>query len=216
MIESKTHQMEKWLGEFGRNYTDRSIFPDEAHYDKIYLERYGRTRVEFCHDWLGELPRKTRILEIGSNVGHQLRCLRKIGFTSLFGIEIQRYCVDKAKELTFGVDIIEGSAFDIPFKDGYFDLVFTNNVLIHFAPGDLPIVFDEMNRVTRRYIWGFEYYAPEISEKMYRGNTNLLWKADYAGLMLGRYPDMHLLREAKYSYRDDANNTDKAYLLEKS
>jgi len=57
-----------------------------------------------------------------------------MGFTNLYGIELQWYAVEKAKEYTKGINIIQGSGFDIPFKDGYFDLVITNGVLIHIAP----------------------------------------------------------------------------------
>ena len=70
--------------------------------------------------------------------------------------------MEKSKTLYKGLDIICGSAFDIPFKDGYFDLVFTNNVLIHIAPADIGGVIDEMVRVCRGRIWGFEYLRAGI------------------------------------------------------
>lgn len=216
MSSHNTPQMRQWTGDFGRAYTDRSIFSDEKEFNQLYIDRFGRTRDDLCRDWLADISKSAKILEIGSNVGHQLRSLRNIGFQHLYGIEIQRYCVDRAKELTPGVDIIEGSAFDIPFKDGFFDLVFTNNVLIHFKPNDLGAIFDEMHRVTRRYLWGFEYYAPSVTEIIYRGNTDLLWKADYANLILERFADMRLRRTETYACNDEPEILDKAYLLEKT
>ena len=43
----------------------------------------------------------------------------------------KQYAVEKGKENTKGINIIQGSAFDLPYKDNYFDLVCTNGVLIH-------------------------------------------------------------------------------------
>ena len=153
-------------------------------------------------------------MEVGANLGNQLRALRRNGFRQLYGIEIQRYCVEQAKELNPEVDIIEGSAFDIPFKDGFFDLVFTNNVLIHIAPDDIGQVMDEMRRVTRRWIWGFEYYAPTYTEIPYRGHDNLLWKADYGRLFLERFPELRSVREQLMECLDEPGKQDKLYLLE--
>jgi len=67
-----------------------------------------------------------RILEVGCNVGNQLRMLQRMGFNNLYGIELQQYAIEKAKALTKRINIIHGVADDIPFKDGYFDMVFTS------------------------------------------------------------------------------------------
>ena len=37
-------------------------------------------------------------------------------------------------------------------KNNFVDAVFTNNVLIHISPEDLPKVLSEMHRVTKKYI----------------------------------------------------------------
>ena len=140
---------------------------------------------------------------------------RGIGFKHLFGIELQKHCVLKAKELHPEADIIQGSAFDIPFRDKYFDLVFTNNVLIHFSPKDIDRVLKEIWRVSCDYIWGFEYYAPHYVEVSYRGHADLLWKTDFAGEYMQRYPDLKLVQENMYEYQDEKGLVDKMYLLQK-
>ncbi|MEW6593796.1 MAG: pseudaminic acid biosynthesis-associated methylase [Thermodesulfobacteriota bacterium] len=211
-----TEQIEVWTGEFGRAYTNRNRFEDDAAFNAFYIKRYGLTRDAINSDWLGGLAPDAPILEVGANIGNQLRALRRAGFQRLFGIEIQRYCVEQSKQLNPEVDIIEGSAFDIPFKDGFFNLVYTNNVLIHISPADLPKVMDEMYRVSGRYIWGFEYFAPEPTEINYRGHKNLLWKADYAALFMARFPDLKLVRQQLFDCLDEAGTIDKLYLLEKS
>ena len=166
-------------------------------------------------DWLKAVPFDARILEVGANVGYQLEGLRRIGYRNLYGIELQRYAVEKAKALHPGVDIIQGQATDLPFKDGYFDLVFTSGVLIHISPRNLPDVQSEMYRVARRWIFGTEYYAPELIGIPYRGRTDLLWKADYAALFKSRFAGLRSLREQLFEYLDDPGKVDQFYLLEK-
>lgn len=212
----ETAQTKVWTGKFGRDYTERNRFADDEAFNALYVERYGQSRDAINQDWLSDIPRDSRVLEVGANIGNQLRALRRIGFRRLFGIELQRYCVEEAKRLNPEADIVEGSAFDIPFKDGFFDLVFTNNLLIHIAPGDIGAVLEEIHRVSRRWIWGFEYYAPEFTVIPYRGREDLLWKADYAALFRERFPDLKSLREQVVDCLDEPEKADKLYLLEKA
>lgn len=209
-----TKQIETWTGAFGAQYTERCTFESDGEFNALYVRRYGVSRDDINRDWLGNLPRDARILEIGCNIGNQLRALQRIGFTNLYGIDVQRVAVEKSKELYRGIDAIVGSAFDIPFKDGFFDVVFTNNVLIHISPQDIGRVIDEMVRVSGHYVWGFEYYAPQFTEINYRGHTNLLWKADYSKCFLKRHPALlEAEREKIFDCLDEPGNRDKCYLL---
>jgi pseudaminic acid biosynthesis-associated methylase len=210
-----TEQAETWSGEFGRLYTERNSFDSVDIFNQLYQQRYGRSRDEINIDWLKDIPRDARILEVGANVGYQLEALRRIGFRHLFGVEIQRHCVEQAKVLHPHVDIVEGIASDLPFKDGFFDLVFTNNVLIHMPPDHLPLVQAEMHRVTCRWVLGFEYYAPSVTEIPYHGKRNLLWKADYASLFRSLRSDLVPIRDEIVDCLDDIGKVDKFYLLEK-
>jgi pseudaminic acid biosynthesis-associated methylase len=115
-----------------------------------------------------------KVLEIGSNVGNQLLCLQEAGFKNLYGIELQSYAVELSKSRTKGINIIQGSAFDIPFKNDFFDLIFTSGLLIHIAPEDITTVLDEIHRCTIKYIWCFEYYSDVYTKIEYRGHTDLL------------------------------------------
>lgn len=212
----KTQQENFWSGDFGKNYTDRNTRPNDE-LDSIYNAWYGVPRTKMNQDFLASLPKDTRILEVGCNTGMQLACLKEMGFTSLYGIELQDYAVQKAKEYTVGINIIQGSAFDIPFKDNFFDLVFTSGVLIHISPDHLPKVFAEMYRCSSKYIWGFEYYADKTTSINYRGNEGFLWKANYGKLMRDQFNNLSLLKEEHYPYITEAEkgNVDYMYLQEK-
>ncbi len=208
-----TGQMQKWMGEFGKEYTERNILSLEG-MEALYKRNYGVTRTELNERFLEGMDRSIRILEVGSNIGNQLLCLQEMGFSNLYGIELQSYAVELSKSRTRRINIIEGLASDIPYKDGYFDLVFTSGVLIHISPSDIALVMREIHRCTKRYIWGFEYYADEYTEIEYRGHRNLLWKADFAKLYLDQFRDLELVREERLKYLDN-DNVDTMFLLRK-
>jgi pseudaminic acid biosynthesis-associated methylase len=209
----RTDQTAQWTGSFGKDYTDRNALSLGA-MEASYKTKYGKTRTELNQLFLTDIDRSSRILEVGSNVGNQLWCLQNMGFTNLYGIEVQSYAVEFSKSRTKRVNIIEGSAYDIPFKDGYFDLVFTSGVLIHIKPSDIPVVLQEIHRCTGVYIWGFEYYATEYTEIPYRGHRNLLWKADFAKRYLDEFADLELVKEDHLKYLDN-DNIDTMFLFRK-
>lgn len=212
-----TPQTNFWQGDFGREYTDRCTV-DDAAWDQSYVEQFGKTKLEMNEAFLGSLPRDSKILEVGCNTGQQLRGFQRQGFQQLYGIELQAYAVEKAKSRTQHINILQGSGFDLPFRDQYFDLVCTNGVLIHIAPQDLPRVMDEMYRCTSRYIFGWEYFAEEITEINYRGHAGYLWKADYAKLFLDRFPSLQLVKQESIPFvsEQEKGNVNCMYLLQKT
>ena len=215
MCGKMSEQMKEWAEKFGEEYTDRNMTtPDEL--DKLLRSRIGFSRTEQIDEFLSDLE-LDNILEVGSNVGNQLLLLQKEGFKNLYGIELNRYAVEKSKERTKGkgIDIIQGSAFDIPFKDVYFDLVFTSGVLIHIPPKDINDVLDEIYRCSKRYIWGSEYFSEEYIKVDYRGHNELLWKTNFAKLYLNRFPDLKLIKERRYPYLEDRKLVDQVFLLKK-
>lgn len=205
-----------WRGDFGRQYTERNTFTGVDDFNALYLRRFGRSRDDLNLDFLADVPRDARVLEVGANIGNQLRALHRLGFRDLHGVELQRYCVEKSKTIEPLVDIVEGSADELPFEDASFDLVYTSNVLIHIPPQILDKVMDEMCRVSRRWIWGFEYWAPSLTEIGYRGHGGVLWKANYAELFLARDPSLSISRSERFEYLDEPGNEDEMYLLSKS
>jgi len=208
-----TSQMAKWSGEFGRDYTDRNAL-SLAEMEALYMSKYGVNRTSMNTRFIGALDRSMRILEVGSNVGNQLLCLQRMGFTSLFGVELQGYAVEISKHRTQHINIVEGAVFDIAFKDEFFDLVFTSGVLIHIAPSDITKALQEIHRCSRRLIWGFEYFSEGYAEVVYRGNAGLLWKTNFPQLYLDTFGDLRLVKEERFKYKDDAN-VDTMFLLEK-
>ncbi len=208
--------MKFWSGEFGKDYTDRNS-RDQATWDKFYTDYYGITKIDMNQEFIGSLDKSARILEVGCNTGMQLMGLQRMGFEYIYGVELQHYAVEKAKEFTKGINIIQGSGFDLPFKDNYFDVTCTNGVLIHIEPNDLIKIMSEMVRTTKKYIWGFEYYADSITNINYRGNEGFLWKADYAELFLKNFSNLRLIKKTIFPMINETEkgNKDIMYLIEK-
>lgn len=213
-MATRTPQTDSWSGEFGKDYTDRNALT-LPEMEALYERRYGLTRTTMNQRFLDGVPRTARILELGSNVGNQLACLQAMGFRHLYGIELQPYAVELSKSRTRGINLAEGTAYDVPYREGYFDVVFTSGLLIHLPPDQLPQALAEAHRCSRQYLWGFEYYAPTTTEVVYRGRPQLLWKADFARLYVERFPGLRLLREERFSHRDAPENVDAMFLLEK-
>jgi pseudaminic acid biosynthesis-associated methylase len=211
----ETNQIKIWKSSFGKEYTTRNVYKSLEDHNQSYIKFYGKTKDELNKEILSNLPKDLKILEVGSNVGYQLASLQRFGFSKLFGIEIQRDCVDESKKLWKGIDIIQASGFDIPYKDNYFDLVFTNNVLIHISPNDIDNVISEMYRVSSKYIYGFEYFSENYESVEYRNHKDLLWKTDFEKLFLKKFSTLKSIYNKKFKCLNFKDNTDKAYILKK-
>lgn len=212
----ETEQSQFWGGAFGAEYTDRNTRDDE-YFENDYIINYGITKRKMNEDFLQIIPRDIKILEVGCNIGMQLIALQKMGFTHLNGIELQAYAVEKAKKICNGINIRQGSGFEIPFADSSFDLVYTHGVLIHVHPNDLSKIMNEIFRVSSKYIWGFEYYSDELKEINYRGHSGVLWKTDYCNIFQKLNPEFRVIKKEIYPYltENNAGNMDCMYLLSK-
>ena len=207
-------QLNNWIEKFGKEYTDRNNLSLEE-LEKLYKENYGFTRTELNTLFLDKIDRSKKILEIGSNIGVQLLCLQKMGFKNLYGIEPQEYAVQLSKDRTKNINIIKGDAFDIPFKDEFFDIVFTSGVLIHIHKQNIKKAIREIYRCSNKYILGFEYYADKYTEILYRGQKNLLWKANFPKIYMDTFPDLKIVEIKFFKYLKN-NNTDVMFLLRKN
>ena len=209
------YQRKAWTGKFGKQYSIRNSCRTYSKWNNFYKKRYGYSKENINHQFLKNINKKIKILEVGCNIGNQLSCLYKMGFKNLYGIEIQSYCINEIKKKRKYFNVIQASAYDMPFKKNYFDLVFTNNVLIHFPPKKIGQILKETYRVSSRWIWGFEYYAEDYVEIFYRNHKNLLWKTDFSKLFLSKFKKLRLKKKKLFTNLVDNKEVDSMYLLEK-
>jgi pseudaminic acid biosynthesis-associated methylase len=189
MTSSATLQLELWRSTFGRDYTERN-------------DRELPGRLEAWREMMSGMP-ITSVLEVGCNVGWNLSYLSRVGPYRLVGIEPQAEVVRRGRQRGDGFAILEGDAFDLPFKDGSFDLVFTSGVLIHIHPRDLARAMAEIERVSRRFVLYVEYdHAGELALP-YRGHDGALWKRDHHAAWLEVAPHLRAVRRGVWGHEHD-------------
>ena len=201
---STTPQLALWRSEFGKSYTDRNDVEKPE-------------RVTSWRRLLDAIPSDqapASAVEIGCNVGWNLVYLQRLGVRDLYGVEPQAYAVARARGRAPEFGVLQGTAFDLPFKDGFADLAFTSGVLIHIAPEDLAAAMSEIYRVARRWIVAIEYDAPTEQAIKYRGNGDALWKRDHGGLWRARYPELVQLARIELHAKDGYDDCT-AHLFEK-
>jgi pseudaminic acid biosynthesis-associated methylase len=198
-----TPQREVWEGEFGNAYTDRNVID-------------WHLRLPAFRHMLEGLSIR-RLLEVGCNRGHNLLALAEIlGIEAeIVGIEPNHYALEHARAASPHIAALYGYAQDIPFKNGYFDLVFTAGVLIHIPLADLAGVLAEMCRVSRRYVLSIEYFAEEDTAIPYRGHDDLLWKRNFLLHYQNHCPELALIRSG-YWEADSGFDRVHWWLLEKT
>ena len=169
---------EFWAGTAGNQYTGRNkadaLLPARiAMWAKI-LER--------CHG-------VASIVEFGANTGVNLRALNLLRpSVKLWGVEVNE---EAALQIPVG-NVIIGNMLDAKVPE-VCDLSFTRGVLIHFHPVDLFRAYDVLYHATRRYLMIAEYYNPTRVMVPYRVENDKLWKADFAGEILDRFPGLELI-----------------------
>lgn len=165
---------EFWRGDFGDQYNQRNTGLVES-YTAMWAKILARTEsVE-------------SILELGCGTGQNLKAIQRLHPDIVVtGIEANKGAARIASEQVVGAvmccDILDGK------PSGTADLVFTRGVLIHIPPENLPAVYQRLVDLSGRYVMVCEYYNPTRVEIPYRGNSGKLWKADFAGELMDRYP----------------------------
>ena len=181
-------QLDLWRSDFGWEYAQRNNnrITDEDQYRLV-------------RDW-GKIlrhaitPPPTSVLEVGCNVGRNLVALRNY-LPKVFGVDPNERVIENAKGALagIGVTVRVADAFDLPFDDNSFDMVFTSGVLIHIDPQDLGRATDEIMRVSARYVVCIEYFSHEPVEVPYHGMDGVLFKRDFGRFYMERYPSLKVL-----------------------
>ena len=191
-----------WAGSFGRRYLERN--------NKSSSKRNDFWRL-FCKKY-----KFNNILEVGCNIGLNVKAIQEAApKMSIFGVDINQQALEILKKNSPRINAVHSAARDLPFKDAYFDLVFTSGVLIHQPEAALPVVMSEIVRTSRRYVLCLEYYAKETIEVPYRGLKGALFKRDYGQLYRQLSPELRLRSEGFLPKKDGWDNIT-YWLFEKS
>lgn len=208
-------QEKQWAGEFGNVYLTRNPKSIKEE-DNVCKKVFGIKRTDLVKEFLNKIGRSAKILEVGCNAGVQLMILQKMGFKNLYGIEINSNTINIARSLTKDINFVQGNALDLPFKDNYFDLVFTCGVLMHISPKNIKKAMKEIYRCSNKYILGCEGYANKETPVSYRGNKNMIWDRNFPKLYLDSFKDLKIMKEKKVKYLNKENEIDLMFLLKKN
>lgn len=191
-MKSRNPQEAFWAGTFGDEYIKRN---EEDRWLSLNVALFARI--------LPATRDVESVLELGANIGLNLRAIRLLKpAVRLAAVEINGVAIERLAAL--GLDQIHHGSLLSFRPDEVYDLVFTKGVLIHVAPDDLPTAYDALYRSSRRYVMVMEYYNPSPVELSYRGHDGRLFKRDFAGELLDRFPDLKLL-DYGFAYHRDPN-----------
>ncbi len=185
-------------------------------YEKAWAGAHGKEYVERCDvDYSTRVPIFKKlldkmelvfedVLEVGCNKGHNLEAIEKANVYrpshlyhpgKIVGIEINKDLCNKS-------NIINGSAYDLPWKENTFDLVFTSGVLIHIPPGRLKEAMNQMRTVSKTYVMMIEYPADkEIGTKYGEdfNNQDGVWARPYGKIYQEQFSKDVLVEHGKIS-----------------
>jgi pseudaminic acid biosynthesis-associated methylase len=191
MMSFKTDQEAFWAGQFGTEYIQRNQ-------GDILLA----SNLAFFAKALHQAKGFKSCIEFGANIGMNLKALNLLhpGLDA-HAIEIN---ADAAKELGKVIpatQVHNQSILDFSPTQQW-DLTLIKGVLIHLNPDVLPQVYDNLFAACGRYLLVAEYYNPAPVAITYRGHSDRLFKRDFAGEMMERYPQLKLL-DYGFAYRRD-------------
>jgi pseudaminic acid biosynthesis-associated methylase len=190
-----------WAGKFGEDYISRN-----------QSSNYLASNTHFFSNILSTVGVKPEnILEVGANIGMNIDALRNlIPECEYSAIEINSTAADQLRKK--GVNVYLGSLTELEIEQE-FDLVLSKGVLIHIAPELLAKAYEKIYRLSKQWVVIAEYYNPTPVSLTYRGHENKLFKRDFAGEFLDKYPDFTLWSSGFAYHRDKFPQDDITWFL---
>lgn len=193
MGNTRTPQEEFWAGEFGTDYIGRNNSGQLLASNLAFFSRALKSadRVRSC-------------LELGANIGMNLLALQLLyPGIRMRAAEINHAAAAQLTNLIGQENVFEGSVCEYPILEKA-DLSFVKGVLIHINPEMLSTVYEKLYHGSSRLILVCEYYNPSPMSVPYRGHADRLFKRDFTGEMLEKYPDLTLVDYGFAYHRDPA------------
>lgn len=186
----RTRQEHLWHGDFGDDYTVRNA---GALQSNLALFAKILSRTESVNS----------VIEFGSNIGLNLLAIDMLApACRKTAVEINSFAVEQLHKFP-GIEIFNESALDFE-TDRQWDMVLTKGLLIHIDPEKLGVIYDKLFSCSMRFICLAEYYNPTPVTISYRGFSDHLFKRDFAGELLDRFPSLRLI-DYGFCYHRDSN-----------
>lgn len=118
---------------------------NKEYYESIWGTVHRHDYCESLADALISKYGKCNILDIGTGCGFLVKTLREKGCDA-WGLEISDYALENSCAKGY---VLKGSVIDIPFKDGSFDVVYSQGLWEYVPEEDIQVAWVECNRVGR-------------------------------------------------------------------
>lgn len=180
--ESRNREQENfWSGTFGDTYSQRNNGNLQIASNTFFFAK--------ILDFVNPLPNS--ILEFGANIGLNLKALRNLlPEAHLSAVEINE---NAAKQLdSIGCEVYRGSFLDELLIKMH-DLVLVKGVLIHQDPKNLDLAYQKIYDHSNKWIIIAEYFNPTPIALEYHGFNNKLFKRDFGGEFVLKFPDVKLV-----------------------
>lgn len=152
-------------------------------------------------------------IELGCGDGRNMKALLQLHpLIRITGVDVNDSALRQAAEYGHPLKLSADSP-TMGLHLGNADLTYTKGLLIHIPPESLPQVYDNLYHLSNHLILIGEYYSPRREEITYRGQLGRLWKADFAGEMMDRYPDLKLVDYGFHYHRDHYPQDDITFFL---
>lgn len=202
---NRSSQEAFWAGSFGDDYSLRNK-----------EEGIIASNIALFSQILARTSKVKSIMEFGANIGLNLVAINKLLPKADFSaVEINESACKSLEELGF-VKVYCKSIFEFEI-DRKRDFTFSKGVLIHTNPSILNKAYEILYNTSKRYICICEYYNPTPLEVTYRGYDGKLFKRDFSGEMMERFPDLKLIDYGFVYHRDPCFPQDDVtwFLMEK-
>lgn len=178
-----------WGGPFGEAWMERCAATPELFAAHLTMFRDILRRVETVES----------VCELGANYGLDMMILHTlVPRAELTGVEINHKAAEALARLPY-VKAVESSIYQVQLAQQY-DMVLSKGVAMYQDEDVLEDYYHILYSLSKRYIVLCEYYNPTPMEIPYRGIK--LYKRDFAGELMDRYPDLKLLDYGFQYHRD--------------
>ena len=187
----KTEQEKFWAENFGTEYIERN-----------QGAQLLASNLNFFSKAFANAGKINSCIEFGANIGMNLKALKLLyPNIELRGVEINKQASEQLVNLIEPENVYNTSIFDFEVKKKS-DISLIKGVLIHINPDMLQLVYQKLYDASSKYILVAEYYNPSPVSIKYRGHEDRLFKRDFAGEFLEKFPDSILI-DYGFSYRND-------------
>jgi spore coat polysaccharide biosynthesis protein SpsF len=187
----KTEHEKFWSEEFGNDYIARNaseqLLASNLNFFSLALKKAGKIK---------------SVKEFGANIGMNLKALKLLyPGIDLHAIEINEKAASVLKQTIGEQNVFIGSIYDSP-NNVKVEVSLIKGVLIHINPDMLQTVYQKLYEASSKFILIGEYYNPTPVAIPYRGQLDRLFKRDFAGEFLDKFPDTKLI-DYGFAYRRD-------------